>query len=313
MKETENIKDCDVYQYLLITILISFLFFSCNNGKKKDSKNRDDIGYILKCPSKPKGLVVLFPMYGMTISETDFQTRIDEKFYEENFASLIINYKKDFFLDKKDFNLLYKLVNKIIINNNIPLDKIIIGGFSTGGNIALCYSIWVNKLNLLNKPMGIFVGDSPVDLPLFYKQKMSILNNSDKYDENVINTSKYLIQILDNSIGNPESDSDAYSKFSPYNHNDIENSNIKYLLDYPICFYSEPALEWYKKNIGFDYDDLNSFSIDSFQNELKKRSLRKIEFIKTLNKGYVNGKKIPHSWSIINENHLFNWMITNQY
>ena len=89
MKETENIKDCDVYQYLLITILISFLFFSCNNGKKKDSKNRDDIGYILKCPSKPKGLVVLFPMYGMTISETDFQTRIDEKFYEENSRTIL--------------------------------------------------------------------------------------------------------------------------------------------------------------------------------------------------------------------------------
>ena len=103
---------------------------------------------------------------------------------------------------------------------------------------------------------------------------------------------------------------DKYYKLSPFVDKEINKSNIKYLKDYYIHFYSEPDLEWFKKIYGYeDYEDTNSFKIDRFKEELDKRTTKKIIYTKTKNKGYVDDIKNPHSWSIINENDFFKWML----
>ena len=309
MKETENIKDCDVYQYLLITILISFLFFFCNNEKKKDSKNRDDIGYILKCPSKPKGLIVLFPKFYNDINKTDLETKIDEKYFNKGYASLIIDFKSDFFLDEKDFIKTYDLIKYLLKINNIPKDKLIIGGFSIGGTIALSYAIWVKKLNKSIIPNSIIVGDSPVDFEALYINKKNIINKN--FNSRSVSEAKFIVKYLDEKLGNPTANINNYYKYSPYIYSSIENSNIYYLKNYNILFFSEPDLIWYKDNIGYELEDLNFFQINKFQNEIKKISNRKIDFIKTYNKGFIENEKHPHSWTIIDPDKLFKWTSNN--
>ena len=309
MKETENIKDCDVYQYLLITILISFLFFSCNNEKKKDSKNRDDIGYILKCPSKPKGLIVLFPKFYNEINKTDLETKIDEKYFNNGYASLIIDFKSDFFLAEKDFIEIYSLIKSLLNVNNIPKDRLIIGGFSTGGTVALSYGIWVKKFNKPIIPNSIIVGDAPVDFEAFYVNKKNVIHKN--FNSRAVSEAKFIVKYLDNKIGNPIDNINNYYKYSPYINSNIENSNIHYLKNYNIIFFSEPDLIWYKNNIGYAQEDLNYFQINRFQIELKKISSKRIDFIKTLNKGFIKGKRHPHSWTIIDPNLLFKWTNDN--
>lgn len=84
--------------YLLIIIFFLFTIFSCNHDKQIDSKNNiTEVGYILKCSSKPKGLIVLFPKLYSGINKTDFETNINEKYFNNGYASLIIDFKKDFF------------------------------------------------------------------------------------------------------------------------------------------------------------------------------------------------------------------------
>ena len=67
-----------------------------------------------------------------------------------------------------------------------------------------------------------------------------------------------------------------YYKYSPYINSNIENSNIHYLKNYNIIFFSEPDLIWYKNNIGYAQEDLNYFQINRFQIELKKISSKRI-------------------------------------
>jgi hypothetical protein len=307
MKETENIKDCDVYQYLLITILISFLFFSCNNEKKKDSKNRDNIGYILKIPLKPKGLIVIFPKFGNDVNTTEYQTKIDNEAYKNNYASIIFDYNKQFILNKKDFYNIYNIIKTVIYNYNIPENEITIGGFSVGGTIALSYCIWINKLKKkINKPKKIFVGDSPVDLLDLYKRKEKFLKKESNKSKD---EAKFIISLLDYSLGNPKKGISMYLDYSPYVREDIDNSNIKHLKGFTINFYSEPNLEWYKKTLNFDYQDTNSYQIELFINDLKRYGVENVNHIKTKNKGYINQKENPHSWSIINEQDFIDWVI----
>ena len=273
----------------------------------------NELGYILKVPISPKGLVVLFPSFGSGVIKTDVETKIDDKCFIEGYASLIIDYKHDFFLDEPNFVKINNLVNTILDKNNIPSRNLFIGGFSVGGNIALTYCIWFNKLKRVNnKPLGIFVGDSPVDLYGLYNSQVKAIEKSTSTDV-AIDEGKFIVDYLKENLGDPKKSIDKYYKYSPFINKDIDKSNIKFLKDYHIHFYSEPDLKWFKEVFDYDnYEDINSFKIERFKEELDKISTKNIRYTKTKNKGFRDNLKNPHSWSIINENDFYKWMLECQ-
>ena len=77
-----------------------------------------------------------------------------------------------------------------------------------------------------------------------------------------------------------------------------------------IRFYTEPDLKWWKENRKNDFEDLNAFYIEKLADKLKSEfGNTNVELIKTENRGYrANGERHPHSWSIVNEKDLINWM-----
>ena len=288
---------------IIKSFLFFLLFFSCSKNIESDTSTEifNELGYILKNPKSSRGLVVLFPSFGNSILKSENETKIDDKCFLEGYASLFIDYKYDFFLDKSNFIKINHLINNVLDENNIYSENLFIGGFSVGGNVALSYCIWYNKLNKkINKPLGIFVGDSPVDLYSLYNSQVKVIEENISNDV-ALEEGKFIINYLEEQIGNPRNSMDKYYKLSPFVDKEINKSNIKYLKDYYIHFYSEPDLEWFKKIYGYeDYEDTNSFKIDRFKEELDKRTTKKIIYTKTKNKGYVDDIKNPHSWSIIN-------------
>lgn len=272
---------------------------------------RQDFSCILKIPLEPKGVVLLFPSFGYPIVDTDLETGIDEAFLKSEYAVVLVDYNRELFLDETNFESLHTFIQRIIKNNNLP-DNIIVGGFSSGGNIALSYSIWYEKLQLKEgKPKSIFVIDAPVDLLSLYnvcsaKTEKSVAKTEDLTEE------KYLVQFLKDRLGDPKEDKLNYYKYSPFIAEEIANSNLKYLLDYTILFYSEPDRGWYKENMNYDYEETNSFRIQTLFEALQKTSKKEIQYIKTMNKGFrKDGKRHPHSWSIVNETELVKWVNKN--
>ena len=51
------------------------------------------------------------------------------------------------------------------------------------------------------------------------------------------------------------------------------------------------------------------FTLKNYQKLKTEFGNKNIELIKTENKGYrANGERHPHSWAIVNEKDLINWM-----
>ena len=123
------------------------------------------------------------------------------------------------------------LINNVLDENNIYSENLFIGGFSVGGNVALSYCIWYNKLNKkINKPLGIFVGDSPVDLYSLYNSQVKVIEENISNDV-ALEEGKFIINYLEEQIGNPRNSMDKYYKLSPFVDKEINKSNIKYLKD----------------------------------------------------------------------------------
>ena len=292
------------------TVILLLLIISCNSRKyKKNKVIKDSFSYVFKCPQNPQGLIVLFPKFYNNINKTDLETGIDEYFFNKGYASLIVGFNSEFFLNENDFNKIYYLIEKIITVNKINEKKIIIGGFSNGGSISLNYSIWTNKLKKKIMPNSIFVGDSPVDFEYFYTNKNKVINKD--YNSRAVNEASFIVKYLDEKLGNPIKNINNYYLNSPYTHSNVEKSNLKYLKNFNIIFFSEPDLEWFKSKIGYGTEDMNYFYIQKFQKKLKELSSKNIEFIKTKDKGFINNEKHPHSWTIIDPKTLFDWALKN--
>lgn len=268
----------------------------------------NNYNYIFKSNLKNEGIVVIFPKLGNTCVQTELECNVDDKFYAEGYNVLIIEYNHLLALDQNEFEILFDFMAKILPEKKNQNSKFIIGGFSSGGNIALSYSIWVKK-NKKNKfiPTDIFIGDSPLDLEYLYKNKISLLSNSKNLE--VIEQAKYLVNFLDYYYGDPSVNREKYLEISPYIKSK-GGKNINYILDYNIILFVEPNVSWYKKKYNYNYDNMNAFVLESFFKEVRRKSKHRVCLIKTKNKGLdIKGHVNPHSWSIIDGNILFNWIV----
>ncbi len=176
-----------------------------------------------------------------------------------------------------------------------------LGGFSSGGNVALLIA---DRLN----PKGLFIVDSPIDLANFY-----IASEKRAKDDvnNITSEADGLINLLNKRLGNPNEDISPYENYSPYTSKTDFTYNIHFSKNTAIRLYTEPDLVFQKQwfpNILFA--DLNTYSIQKMHTSLLKLGYQNIEYIETKNKGYrANGNRAPHSWSIVDEKEIVEWIL----
>ena len=86
---------------------------------------------------------------------------------------------------------------------------------------------------------------------------------------------------------------------------------IKYIRNIPIAYYSEPDISWWMNEYNLDYSGLNVRDGSCMINELKLLGNTNANLIITENKGYrkPNNRKQPHSWSIVDNQELLNWLL----
>jgi hypothetical protein len=117
------------------------------------------------------------------------------------------------------------------------------------------------------------------------------------------------MDLLEKSIGKPDSSFLNYENVSPYLASKNNINNIIGIKDLKVRLYTEPALDWQKQNRNRKYEDLNAYTIEKFYLSLQKNGCKKVELIKTENKGYrADGRRHPHAWSIVDREGLLMWM-----
>jgi hypothetical protein len=287
-----------------IYFLIFLILLGCTNYAEKEI-NIDNEIYELIVPKKHEKLLILFPGFGGTNESIKTECDIVQKALKENISILILKNNRNFILEKNELEKLGEIVIELIHKNNINDNKLFIGGFSAGGNLGLQLGKYLTKKeNYKNNLKGIFVIDSPIDLQQLY------LKYEKKLVEEESGSIEYFFNILEKQIGNPKKDFEKYKEYSPYLSSIKYTENVKFE-NTELIFYTEPALKYRKENFNESFENTNGYQIKKLSKILNEKGY-KSKYIETENKGYrKNGIRNPHSWSIMNENEIIEWIKNN--
>jgi hypothetical protein len=287
-----------------IYFLMFLILLGCKDYTEKEI-NIDNEIYELIVPKKHKELLILFPGFGGTNESIKTECNIVQKALIENISILILKKNRNFILKKNELKKLGKIVVELIHKNNINDSKVFIEGFSAGGNLGLQLGKYLTKKeNYKNNLKGIVVIDAPIDLEqLYLKYEKSLV-------EDEFGNTKYFFNILEKQIGNPKKDFEKYKEYSPYLSTIEYTENVEFE-NTELIFYTEPALKYRKENFKQNFEDSNGYQIKKLSELLIKKGY-KSKYIETENKGYrKNGMRNPHSWSIMNENEIIEWIKNN--
>jgi hypothetical protein len=287
-------------------VLLSFFFLIHLTAKEiKSSKEKL---YELSIAPKQKAVLILFPCFSCNIENSKKEAKFIKNLENEGVTTLLLNYNMKLYLSESEKEEYSKNLNLIFDENKIAKENIFIGGFSSGGNLALLLSNHLVKTKDSLQPKGLFVIDSPLDLERLYDEALDDIKKN--ISAEAIEEANYLLLLLNSEIGNPKENIESYKTLSPYLISCDSKTNIEYLKNVKIRFYCEPDLEWYLINKNRTYEELNAFHLEKAYNSLLKSGAEKAEFIKTSNRGIdEKGNRKPHSWNLIEKESFLKWIL----
>lgn len=295
------------YTFLSFIVLpFLFVFSSCTPSAQKVKTIKKE-KYELKIAPNQKAILIVFPCYPCDIEHTKHEAKFLENIEKEGITTLLLNINQKLWLTQTEKEEYSKLINKILDSNKVAKKNIFLGGFSSGGNVAVILANHLLKNRDVIQPKGVFAVDSPLDIEQLYKnaQKGIIEKAStDSYNESV-----FIVNLIEQNFGKSPENLAKLREFSAFLLSENSTTNMDYLKNIKVRFYTEPALEWQKKNRNKSYEDLNAYILEKAYDLLRSLGSHSVELIKTENKGIrANGTVHPHSWSIVDKSHLLVWL-----
>ena len=110
--------------------------------------------------------------------------------------------------------------------------------------------------------------------------------------------------------GTPATALENFYNNSPYSYSDTTQRAIKSLIKTPVMIISEPDIQWWLSQRGYDYSYINITDQAAMINEWQKLGNDKVILITTIDKGYrkPNNTRHPHSWSIADPEQTITWL-----
>ena len=267
-------------------------------------------GYTLWLPNEDnaKGMLVFFHGRRDTLS-SDF---IIDTALKNQLAVMYLSTENqvEFFFEKKKLQFVEEQIKEVCTRFGIPENTLLFCGMSLAGTRAIKQGLFYadTMSNYHIKPRAIAVCDAPLDMIRFHKEAVKsgqIAFHPLAANEGIW-TSKYLEKNLN---GLPKESILAYLDYSPYSY--IGGAkNLAPLRNTAIRAYTEPDINWWIETRRKDFYAMNAIDMAAMINELKIMGNMNAELIITHEKGFqVDGKRHPHSWSIVDEAELINWFV----
>ena len=301
-------------KYLFI---ILFVFEACLSKKvdKQDEKNPKSAiiiseNYELIITKKQYGFLILFPCFPCNAKNTSTQFNIIDIATANNISVLLMNFNQHLWLSNSDKKDLEKIIIDAVNQYGIKIDNTYIGGFSSGGNVTLLLTDYLKLTESSIQPKGLFIADSPVDLLGLYKSSQKAIEKNISVP--AVQEANWINETFNLEFGTGDTSFTNYENKSPYFSSTNSTKNISNLNGLKIRLYSEPDTLWWKRNRQADYEDMNAYYLEQLANDLGDLyGVDQVTYITTKNRGYrANGNRHPHSWSIIDEKDLVNWILT---
>ncbi len=297
---------------ILLFILLITITSSCGNKQDKSPTSAptkiisDD--YELIIPKKQEGLLILFPCYPCDAENTRTEFNIIDEAVAHNITVLLMNFNMHLWLTDTEKSDLEKILSTAVSENNINSNNTYLGGFSSGGNVSLLLTDHLISTRSIIQPKGFFIVDSPIDLLALYENAQKTIERD--FSEIAIQEANWIVQTLESDFGVGDTALTHYNNMSPYVSKTQSTNNISNLSGLNIRLYTEPDTVWHKENRKTEYENLNAFYIEQMANDLSKLyGEDKVDYITTTNRGYrANGDRHPHSWAIVDEKDLVEWI-----
>jgi hypothetical protein len=190
-----------------------------------------------------------------------------------------------------------------------PYAKVAIGGFSAGGIGAVRYAQYCLERKMI-PPVAIFAVDTPLDYERWflgaelYLQRLGMAGRSLAEDRRATNELRAALG------GSPSEAIQAYQRYSPLTARLADGGNARLLKSTPVRIYIEPDLKWRLDNWNREVYHTNVPDATALINILRLLGNERAELIMTTGAGYLpDGSRNPHSWSIVDERSLAQWLI----
>lgn len=294
-------------EWAAITLNVVLLLFILSCGTSKKERLIVHENYEVTLAKKQVSVLILFPCYPCDVEHTKREAFFLNGINDHGVTTILLKFNQKLYLTGIEKINLFKALQSIFDTNKIKPDHVFLGGFSSGGNIALLMGDYITGQSTQLKIKGVFAVDSPIDLEqLYYNAKNDIALNA---NEGAKHEGEFLANLLESEIGTPTASFNSFKELSPFLASQNFLHNLPNHKKYKIRLYTEPSPEWHQKNRNRAYRNTNSWMIERFHEALTQSGHNSCDLIKTENKGVrSNGVIHPHSWSIVEQKSLLEWM-----
>lgn len=298
----------------IMVFVLGFTVFSCaENEKEAKSECAQNQEVIVndyefhKMGDEQSPLLILFPDLGGNAQSTKENFNILTGAKSANVSVLLMNFNHHLFLSKADKDFLTEVLNGVIESYDLSPEKIVIGGFSSGGIVGALWSNHLIETNHTCKPQKVFVVDSPLDLVELFNNVTDV--NSEAHEIS-ITEAEFITNYFEKALNTEDSLVQKIAEVSPFNYATLDFGNIQRLDEVHFRLYTEPDSIWWKENRGFEFKETDAYQLIRFANTAKGKGWDKLELIQTTNKGINgNGERHPHSWSIVDPGEMMDWVL----
>lgn len=264
--------------------------------------------YRLYKPEGPaRGLVVLLPYYGSDANEFS-SAALPVLLAKKNVATMAVSASG--YLNDNDLVTLKGLIGEVVQAQDIPAGSLVVGGISAGGTGVVRYSEYCasGHCDAHSKPVAIFSVDAPLDFESWWNRAKTNLRRGNP--KAGLEESQAILDALRSAMGgSPSQVRQAYRSRSPFLASEKDGGNARLLKNMPIRLYTEPDIVWWIENAASDYYTINAIDQAALILQLRTLGNTKAELITTTGKGFrPPGTRNPHSWTIVDEPELADWI-----
>ncbi len=300
---------------LILTLFICFISYGQRiETVYLNTKDSTTNMYVAVFPENEEitSLMILLDGFGNSPKDVLAQTDIPKYASQQGILTIIPLLKTGpsyFGSDAASQQSLKEIIEFVVAKYHLKDKNFYIGGFSIGGTCAVKYAELAVQENYPIKPKAVFAICPPLDWERYYNAAKRVvrLSNPTEVNEEVF----YMIERIEKEMnGTPKTALENYYRQSPYSFSDTTQKVIKNLIKTPIMIVSEPDIQWWLKERGYDCSYNNITDHVAMINELQKLGNKNAILVTTINKGYrkPTNTRHPHSWSIANPEQIIQWL-----
>jgi len=295
---------------IFLVLPLSYAVVGSQNDEivcRQQFKTANNCYRLYKPADRARGLVVMLPYYGSDANEFS-SAALPRLLAKKNIVTMVVSASG--YLMDDDLVTLKGLIGEVAQELNIPAGSLVVGGISAGGTGAVRYAEYCNSghCDARSRPVSIFSVDAPLDFESWWNREELNLRRSDP--KSSLEESQAILDALRSALGgSPTQARQAYRSRSSFLASEKDGGNARLLKNVSIRLYTEPDIVWRIENTGRDYYTMNAVDQAALVLQLRALGNTKAELITTTGKGFrPPGTRNPHSWTIVDEPELADWI-----